>query len=329
MRATIQSQETFDEYIRRIESLGIQDKFTVEYFIWHDKNFNSNEYEQLKNKIGRVLPINSRVQHIIHNQKGDSFNVTYRLNQFGQRQTILRGNRSQHLILAGDSNTFGQGVEDNWTLDSLFFKKFSNYNTYNFGQLGGGPSNTLALLETTSWFEQIKENKGKMIYIFYPEWMTMRVIGSKQYITLLGGQTPYFFLDSDKKLVRKGNLGDRLISKIFLLISKLDYFHLIGDLPPLTEDHIELIAKIFNKMQLEYKKMFPSGEFAVAIIARMDVKHLFISELEKKLSSEGVKFATIDINSQPDPPQKYLFDHHQSAIGQQITMDSLVKAISF
>lgn len=297
--------------------------------LWCGEKHDRKEYEKLIKTIGWVYPTNCLIRHKKSDDKGRSYNVVYDINHLGQRKYApTKNKKNKHLILAGDSNTFGHGVEDRDSLPFILSEKFKAYHPYNFAHCGGGTNNTLALLESGPWEKEILENEGRMIYVYYPEWMSSRAYGSKEYLSYDKGRTPWYELNEKKELVRKGILSNSWRSKIFLLINFIDWFNLVGDLPKMNIYHAELISKIVIKMKLEYLEKFPSGKFTMVISSYSLTKHNYVPEIISMLKRAGVE--VLEINKYDKHDIKWhLLDSHFGPSGQRMTADALSEIIKF
>ncbi|AUN99906.1 hypothetical protein C0V70_17700 [Bacteriovorax stolpii] len=291
--------------------------------VWYGQGYNQDTYEALKAQIGWVYPIYSRVQHskkIQGTQEG--YDVFYDINALGQRVYDVAAPKKKHLILAGDSNTFGLGLPNEETLAALFTKSWLDYHVYNFGHGGGAPHNTLSLMENFPWDKEIKESEGQFVYIFYPNWMSMRVIGTKSYLTWDRGDSPWYALDKGK-LVRKGSFNDRLLTHLLKFLSFIDVFNWIGDLPKLKASDMDLVAKILVKMNNEYLIKFPKGKFIVVISNYHETKKDYVKELDRLLKLYKIDTAFIHLNH-PESPRYHLVDHHFNYEGQKMTAQDLM-----
>lgn len=295
-------------------------------YVWYDKNHSREDDEEVKSKIGWVYPLRSIVQQIKKFADGrKGFDVTYSINQLGLRSSGGQLKKAQHLILAGDSNTFGVGLNEQETLSWIMSQKYPLYDVYNFGLGGGGPHNSLALLEKTPWQTMIQEPSGRMIYIFYVNWMAIRVVGTKSYLEWDKGVSPWYELENDE-LVYKGRFQDRLLSKILRFITLIDHFKWVGELPRLNVDHMKLVAKIFEKMKAEYLHKFPQGQFTVALSYYGIENPSLGNELGNLLKKYGIE--TVAINSdQKNNEVFHLIDSHFNYEGQKMIEKELSRAI--
>lgn len=306
--------------------------FKNENITFIKKNFDEKQYEYLINKIGWVYHPNSINRQIVSientNQK---FDVIYYLDEFGRRTNLPTStDYNSHLILAGDSNTFGIGLNQNETLAYYAGKNLKRVHVYNYGHGGGGPHNTLAFLSFFDWSNHIKEKEGKMLYLFYPEWMAQRVVGARSYILWDLAKSPWYALNSKNQLEYKGSFKDRwIITGFYKLVSKLDFFNIIGELPRLNQRHMQLTAKIFKEMEKEYLNKFPKGQFIVALSGYLLNKAEYITDLAKFLTEEKVKYSIITPPNKLKNEKYHLIDSHFNFEGVKFIYQEMEKAQLF
>ncbi len=209
------------------------------------------------------------------------YNVTYSIDEFGRRKN--KHTEEPPLILFGGSYTFGEGVEDNETLN-YHLTNLTNYDLYNYGLPGTGTQHMLALLEDDNFAEEINKTGGKAIYIFIPNHIR-RVIGNlyihKKWYA--GWTFPYYKLDKNLKLERKGNFktGKPITTTIYQILARsqlIKYYKI--DLPKHKEKHTYLTYKIIEKSKEIYEEKF-NGTFYVLIhpIHNDNIKSLELKEL--------------------------------------------------
>jgi hypothetical protein len=300
---------------------------THEISTWYGPFYNSLYCDEIRNIIGPINAINSTVREKKTNKGQVVFDVLYEINNWGLRKLPAPKNkRKNHLIIAGDSNTFGVGVKDEETIPFLMTNKLPDYHGYNFGIVGSGPHNTLALLEFTPWEKEIEETDGKMIYIFYPAWLISRLIGSKDYIKWANKINPWYDLDEKNNLVYRGNFDSRFATYVYKIINLVDYYGWVGNLPKINSGHIKLAAKVFFKMKIEYLKKFPKGKFIVAVSDASNITHEMVQEVITILKAEGLDVVYIPSEKINDPSFHFL-DYHYNQLGQQFMADELVRSI--
>ncbi|MEA9355609.1 hypothetical protein SHI21_05335 [Bacteriovorax sp. PP10] len=310
------------------QTTEITGHFKEQYYVWYGPGHSNEADIDLKNKVGWVYAVDSRVLQIKTPANGiNGYKAFYNIDKVGMRILPKLPKKPHHLIVAGESNVFGVGVRDEETLPYLLSQRHPNYHAYNFGHPGGGPHNTLARFEKTDWYSQIEENDGRMIYIFSPAWMLERVAVTKNYLSWEKGNSPWYELENGK-LVYKGILKDRLQTKILNFIRLIDYFGWVGDLPKFNSDHIKLTAKLIEETKRQYLKVFPKGKFTAVVSNYMFWDPALSNELISLL-----KLAQVDvvlINKDPKSDPKFHFaDFHFNYEGQKMIESEISKVIKF
>lgn len=242
--------------------LNAEDHFDIKYPL----QFSKVDYDYLVSLVGYVYPPHSVVNHSKFENNKLMFKAQYQLMNFGLRSNTPAVKKADfHLILAGDSNVFGEGCDENNTVTAQLALNLPHYHVYNFGHRGGGPHNTLSLLEHFPVQNLIQEKKGIFIYDFFT-YMLERSIGAKNYIAWDNGLSPWYELDENKEAVFKGQLKQKKISKLYSYIAKSSVLNwLFPVLPQINQGHIQLVAKILSKMKKNYLREFPDGRFIVLL----------------------------------------------------------------
>lgn len=194
------------------------------------------------------------------------FKGIYHTGELGLRVTPGPSPKAtEHLIIGGDSNVFGIGVEDNETLPYFLGENLKKYSIINFGLAGSGPSNTLYFLQNISLTPVLKNKlNGVFLYDFQP-YLFERVIGSKNFIKS-NSESPRYEMAGDN-LKYKGNFKYTLTTLFYSVLNKLPYGEVFfPNLPRINRSHIELTARVFAEMKKEYlKQTSSSNRFVVAI----------------------------------------------------------------
>lgn len=289
------------------------------------KNFN----QTLEYSINVFIPF-TKEHHIAKSHNQLVFDQYYETAKYGLRnvpESLFSKKPNSHVIVAGDSNTFGIGVDIKNTLPVLLSKNFPDSHPYNFGIRGGGPHNTLGLMEFFPWDKMIKEKKGIFIYSYY-DYLIERVIGFKSYIEWSKGYSPYYKLNDEGIATYQGSFNERFLTKIFVFINSIKWLReLLPILPRPNYSHSVLLGKVFLKMYNEYKKKFPEGQFYVAINYNFHpVEPGRLQELETELTKNKVPFVVVPRVTMHD--LKYLFqDYHLNPEGHKLEADLILKVL--
>ena len=283
--------------------------------------------------LGVVSPPDTVVTHT--RKAGDKvlFNTKYTYGSNGFRITPdsdSSTNANKYALFYGCSFTFGWGLDDKETLAYYFSKDNSEYNSYNFGENGYGPQQMLALLETPTVQNTIKEKDGFAIYTYIDDHV-LRVIPGTASLTRLEGKTPYYHLKKEK-FTRKGFYSDRYDPKsiVFRIINNSNLFKYfnIGSPFKLKREHYTYTAKIIKAAADEYTRKFKNDNFYVLIYPIpffYGSNEVFVEEL-KKLNLKVLDYSLlIDMKS-----DKYsiIDDWHPRALANEVISKKLTEDIS-
>jgi hypothetical protein len=144
--------------------------------------------------IGRVaLPGTYAVQRVLRD--GETlYAVTYTIGEDGFRVTPGDGyDDALRINLLGGSFTFGQGIEDDETL-AYYLGQALGVEARNFGIIGGGPHEALAILESE------RDTQGSINVLLTAAWHAQRIACMRPW----SSGAPRFRLDRDGTLVRDG-----------------------------------------------------------------------------------------------------------------------------
>lgn len=254
----------------QINGETISESIVIETKNFDFKNFSFKNFMKLTETIGHVFPPGTLVLHTKKAGNEIIYDTKYTVGDYGLRiipDFYLNIKAVDHLIIAGDSNVFSEGTSDQESLSAWLSRDLKNFHLYNFGHRGGGPHNTLSLMENYPFEKMIKESRGVFLYDFFTPHLFERVIGSKNYTAWDHGSGPYYDLNDEGKLIRRGKFSDRtFINPIYEFISRHKWLNdLLPNLPQLNERHIEITVQILLKMKAEYLKKFPEGRFIVLV----------------------------------------------------------------
>ncbi|MDD4974876.1 MAG: hypothetical protein PHY93_11030 [Bacteriovorax sp.] len=299
------------------------------------ENFNRQIYKSIVQKIGYIYQPHSQVIHEKILKDIVLYKTRYFIGDYGLRilpPELLNTKAPNHLIMAGDSNVFSEGCLDADSITVQLSRELPQFDAYNFGHRGGGPHNTLSMMEHYPFWNLIKEKKGVFIYNFFTGHMYERVVGAKNYIVWDTGRSPYYALDNHDVAQYQGSFNKRFITKIYKFISAHPFLNdLLPVLPQINADHIKLISKIFVKMKSLYLRSFPEGKFIVII----NNSYVFFDKdtetLKLDLKKEGIE--TMEIPYMGINKKQFIFkDMHLNPRGQKIQSkiiaDQLLKILS-
>ena len=142
--------------------------------------------------IGRVAQPGSYAVQRVSRDGETLYAVTYTIGEDGFRVTP-GDDGTRRINLFGGSFAFGQGLEDDETL-AYHLGRALGAETRNFGIVGGGPHEALAILESE------RDTEGVVNVLLTAAWHSVRIACMRPW----SGGAPRFRLDPDGTLVRDG-----------------------------------------------------------------------------------------------------------------------------
>jgi hypothetical protein len=202
------------------------------------------------------------------------FKATYSTDARGRRATPVESaaTRNRYLLFFGCSFIFGEGLNDDETLPYYVGRLAACYRPYNYGVIGYGPQQMLAMLEEGGLRKQIPQRKGALIYSYMGEPVAGhidRAIGSL-HIFGWASRFPHYFIGPDGELTRDGNFrtGRPIRSLTYRALRKSAIVRTLGLNHPfrINEGHVELTARIIEESRRIYQEDFLSDDFYVVIL---------------------------------------------------------------
>lgn len=260
------------------------------------------------------------------------YDVIYTTDQFRRREVENRINiKKPHIILAGCSYIFGEGLNDNETLHFYLNEKLDNYNIYNYASHGSSPNQFLAKLEQASIKNEIKTTGTGYLIYFFVDFHLRRILGSLNVPWTY--DMPYYFLDNNQILRRDGNFktGRKIETHLYLAFNKFKKYSSIFkkinlEIPKSdTSYSIDLAHKIFLKIKDEYLKQL-SGEVLIWIHP-LSLLNDRISLLINKLQKSGIKVIQTPINHS----DTYMIsgDPHPSSYFNKLFAEKIIQQLDF
>jgi hypothetical protein len=214
------------------------------------------------------------------------YNVTYSTDERSRRLTPVQSAErpGKFILFFGCSFTFGEGVQDDETLPFFVGQHAPGYKPYNYGVNGYGPQQMVAKLQQGNIKAEINEPEGILVYTFIDDHIH-RVIGSQHVVQSWGRYMPYYALDSNGNLERKGSFASAKPGLAFLywLLGKSEiaqYFQ-IGIGPRIDDDDFSLTARMFLESRDAFSRLFNAEKFLVLIYPGSTSGKRLISHLEK------------------------------------------------
>lgn len=170
------------------------------------------------------------------------YDVVYTFDENRRRKTHAHSKlSSKHIILAGCSMVFGEGLADENTLDYLLKKNFPDYNIYNYGVPAQAPNFFLTRLNEFPIDQEIQPIENGFLIYFLASFHLPRILGKLSHPSVMHG---HYFDFSENNVIDKGKYieSQKLKSYLSLLLYKAgNYSRLISRIN-------QLIFKLNNEI---------------------------------------------------------------------------------
>lgn len=228
------------------------------------QTFYTSKPQILDPQIGYKQGYNSVINSVKNFRNGSVlYNISQTLDEFSRRRN--KHNNGSPLLLFGGSYMFGSELKDNETL-SHYLSNITKFDVYNYGLPGYGANNMLAILEQKNFTKEVNKTGGKAIYLF-TNLEVKRVIGEAKLLYGRNINSPYYYLDKNDEVQRKGSFkaGRPITTAIYKLLGRsnvIKYYNI--DIPIHRKKHTYLTYKIIEKSKEIYEEKF-NGTFYVLI----------------------------------------------------------------
>ena len=211
------------------------------------------------------------------------YDVTYSTDSFNRRIVPIDSleNRNKFILTFGCSFTFGEGVNDDQTLAYNLGKNLEGFMPYNYGFCGYGPQQMLAKLQSGDLIDEIDQPQGIALVIGAH---FERAIGTMSVFNGWGRNFPYYIIDKEDSIIRKGtfNSGRPVLSFLYKAYGKTiaktsiaralklrDYPFRITEshvtFPGNTDPNRKLLVKLLEKSGVKCLNYIPEKKFSVSI----------------------------------------------------------------
>lgn len=243
--------------------------------VWHEGDY-TQDFFRPDDLLGYTVRPAAQIRSIKKQAEGDApptiiYDVVYSIDEYHRRLTPVDPapqQRDKFLLFFGDSFTFGEGLADNETLPYHVGQLAPAYRPYNYGLSGYGPQQMLAKLQSDDLRREIPEKEGVAIYTFI-DGHVERALGSMYVYNTWGDQMPYYTLDGQGNLVRRGNFttGRPLLSTLYSLLghSEIARYYNVNIPPRLQDRHYAFAARVIAAARDTFTAKYHSDDFYVLI----------------------------------------------------------------
>jgi hypothetical protein len=263
----------------------------------------------------------ARIVHIARDEKGQKeFSKFYTTTKYGFRSVPFKPYSKDYLIIAGDSNIFGIGSDDDETISGHLSQLLPHTQIINMGMAGTAGNALLYFLDNYKFNEVITntEQKGILLYDFN-DYLIERMIGGKNFIKW-GWMQPAYKLENNK-LVYEGTFNDLWMTKFYKVINLVDPKNILfPNLPRVGDSHLKLAARIFLEIKNRFLAQTRSdNKFAVLInpFTLNDKNRAVIGKFKNELSALGINTIQFEERESLNHISIYPRDLHMRPDGQR------------
>lgn len=281
-----------------------------------------------------VLPANTKKRLIkrVQETKEIIYDVNIETDALGRRITPDIPGRSptKHFIFFGCSYTLGEGVNQNETLPYFTAASTKNYRAYNLGVNGGGISEAWAYTHTLDYLQNIPEQKGYALYVFFSDHIS-RYTGTMQHIGHWLAGRPLVRPDANGNVHFYGRwLTARPLITMISLVLGQSYLlkHLEFNFPPIQQQDIEDFVTVLKSVRQSYWDRFGSDNPFIVLLYTFHAQP-FSENLIPIFEREHIQYldySKIQLAKLSNQPMVIPLDNHPNAlahkiIGEQIAED--------
>ena len=197
-------------------------------------------------------------------------------NSFGFRTYNLptTKNPKQHLIMAGCSLTYGEGLNDPDTFVYKLTEKYHDRLVVNMGRRGASPQDHLYLWRYLNWKEVYAPEEGVMVYTIFADHLE-RIVRTWRYLSWVRPFNVVFKNDGNHWIL-DGIVNDKFSFKLakFMKTIGLEIYWLRATHhfnPLILEGSEQMMADILLEVKKEYLRQYPKGRFVVSWFSHMDI----------------------------------------------------------
>lgn len=219
------------------------------------------------------------------------YSIRYDLDQFSLRKINRAASfekPNKHLILAGCSFVFGQGLENKDTLIQIVENSLEKTRVYPLAWPGGGLHTAFWFMDSYDLNRVVEEKSGTFIYVLLEDHIN-RFLLRPQYLAWAMAETPAY-TEINGSVVHLGKTGElksfrkiQFLGKYHvksLLISLFSKLNLIRYPNGFSDSDLDRFVVGLGELQRRYLHKFPRGKFAVLFYP--DTNATSVSALLKK-----------------------------------------------
>ncbi|HEV3110856.1 MAG TPA: polysaccharide deacetylase family protein [Candidatus Binataceae bacterium] len=287
-------------------------------------------YYRSDSAIGYGLAPNNRAVHVKRLGTRQVMSASYVIDGFGRRLTLpyAADGRSNFLLFFGDSNTFGEGVNQSETLPYQVAQLAPRYHPYNYALSGYGPAQALDLVKSRNLRMEVAEPQGLALFVFIPP-LIDRVRGGSLVSAGWGRHFSRYEIDGNNQLVRRGDFvhSRPLMTLFYYLVSCSNVAAYFGLSFPraVTEGDLDLTARVLAQCQRQLKRQLNVSGFYVVLAPARTGEPLISRRLIPYLRAHGLSYLDLTDMFDAATPGYHLPDQHFSPVSDRLIATRLVR----
>lgn len=219
--------------------------------------------------LGYLHNPNAQIRHITRSDTDIVYDAIYTFDQYSRRVTPVKktDSYSKFIGLFGCSFTYGNGLNDNQTINYNIAAQNKEFYPYNYAIGASGINSTLALVQRTDFSSQIPEKKGVFFEVYISAHVD-RAVGSLPSLQWLQ-DTPYYKVTADNKVERHGSFktGRPVYTFFMNWINRLFGSNILQGrfFPRITTDDYLYYCRLVEEVRDTLAKKSPGNEFVVYV----------------------------------------------------------------
>lgn len=289
-----------------------------------------DEYYRTDSAVGYGLVPNNRAVHVKRLGDRPVINATYVVDGFGRRLTLpyAADARTNFLLFFGDSNTFGEGVNQSETVPYQVALLAPHYHPYNYALSGYGPAQALDLIRSRNLRAEIAEPQGLAWFVFLPTLLD-RVRGGSQVSAGWGRHFSRYEIDPNGQLVQRGDFvhSRPFLTLLYYLVncSNIAAYFELSFPRQLSERDFALTARILAETQSQLKRQLNVRGFYVVLAPVSPGEALISRRLIPYLREQRLSYVDLTGMFDATRPGYRLPDYHLSARSDRLIAQQLVR----
>lgn len=219
--------------------------------------------------LGYLATPSAEIRHITRTDTEIVYDAIYTFDEHSRRVTLIKKTSSYNKFIAlfGCSFTYGNGLNDNQTINYNIAAQNKEFYPYNYAIGGTGINSTLALVQRTDFSSQIPEKKGFFVEVYISAHVDRAagVLPALQWLE----NTPYFVVTNDNKVERQGSFktGRPIYNFTLQWINRLFGNNILSGrfFPSLNAKDYIYYCRLAEEVRDVLKQKSPGNEFVIYV----------------------------------------------------------------